>query len=80
MYTLEAKQAKYIQLKMLSATGRTRLPVRSFCSPPVDYSCDTITIEPCLPTADHLPEYGEMLAQENDIEVGNVLQISYLPL
>ncbi len=28
-------EAKYIHLKMLSATGRTRLPVRSFCPPPV---------------------------------------------
>ncbi len=28
-------EAKYIHLKMLSATGRTSLPVRSFCPPPV---------------------------------------------
>ncbi len=28
-------ETKYIHLKMLSATGRTRLPVRSFWPPPV---------------------------------------------
>ncbi len=28
-------EPKYIRLKMLSATGRTRLPGRSFCPPPL---------------------------------------------
>ncbi len=31
-------EAKYIHWKMLSATGRTRLPVHSFCPPPVLHS------------------------------------------
>ncbi len=37
--------AKYIHLKTLSATGRTRLPVRSFCPPPVTL-CESASKEP----------------------------------
>ncbi len=35
-------EAKYIHLKMLSATGRTRLLVHSFCPPPVIYMLSTL--------------------------------------